>query len=55
MLIVVLLYLILIWLIFFRLKWLPFNWTYGTIAGLVGVGIVCVFVGLLLSHPVRKD
>jgi hypothetical protein len=37
MVIIVLLYLALIWLIFFRLKWLPFNWTYGTIAVLLGV------------------
>ena len=35
--VIIVIYLALIWLIFFRLKWLPLNWTYGTIAVLLGV------------------
>jgi len=49
MLIIVLLYAALIWLIFFRLKLLPFNWVFGTASVLGGVAIVLVFVALL-SH-----
>jgi multidrug resistance efflux pump len=47
MLIVILLYAAVIWLVFFRLKLLPFNWTYGSLVGAVGVAIVLVFVALL--------
>ena len=47
MLIIVGLYALLIWLVFFRFKWLPFNWTFGTLAALVGFCIILVFVGLL--------
>ena len=47
MLIIIVLYAALIWLIFFRLKWLPFNWTSGSIAALVGLCIALVFMGLL--------
>jgi multidrug resistance efflux pump len=47
MFIIIGLYAVLIWLIFFRLKWLPFNWTYGSLAALAGLCIVLVFVGLL--------
>jgi multidrug resistance efflux pump len=47
MLVIVLLYAALIWLIFFRFKWLPFNWVYGTLSGLLGISIVVVFLGLL--------
>lgn len=47
MLIVLGLYALLIWLVFFRFKWLPLNWTFGSLAALVGVGIALVFIGLL--------
>jgi multidrug resistance efflux pump len=47
MLIIILFYAALIWLIFFRLKLLPFNWVFGTASVLVGVAILLVFVGLL--------
>lgn len=47
MLIIIVVYAVLLWLIFFRLKWLPFNWTFGSLAALVGVCIVLVFVALL--------
>ena len=46
-LIIIPLYAAVIWLIFFRMKWLPFNWLYGAIAGVVGVATVLTFVGLL--------
>jgi hypothetical protein len=39
----------LIWLVFFRLKLLPFNWVFGTASALVGLAIVLVFAALL-SH-----
>jgi multidrug resistance efflux pump len=47
MLIVIVIYIVLMWLVFFKLKWLPFNRLFGTLAALVGVCIVLVFVGLL--------
>jgi multidrug resistance efflux pump len=37
----------LVWLIFFRFKWLPFNWLFGSLAAIVGFCIVLVFMGLL--------
>jgi len=48
-LIIVLIYLGLVWLVFFRFRWLPFNWGFGGLAALVGAAIVMTFVGLL-SH-----
>src|SRR5262245_7377745 len=47
MLIVILLYAALVWLLFFRLKLLPFNWTFGSLAVAVGAAIVLVFLALL--------
>ncbi|MFZ9502056.1 MAG: HlyD family secretion protein [Beijerinckiaceae bacterium] len=47
MLIIVMLYLLVVWLVFFKLKILPLNWTWGTAAGLLGVTIIAVFVALL--------
>jgi len=47
MLIVLLFYLLLIWLIFFRFRWLHFNWLFGSLAVLVGAAIMAVFVSLL--------
>jgi RND family efflux transporter MFP subunit len=49
MVIVAVLYAILVWLVFFRLKLLPWNWFTGTLTVLVGVLLCAVFVGLL-SH-----
>jgi multidrug resistance efflux pump len=47
MVIIIFLYAVLIWLVFFRLKWLPFNWVFGSLAALIGICIALVFVGLL--------
>jgi len=47
MLIVALLYFLLIWLVFFKLKILPWNWAWGAAAGILGVVIVAVFLALL--------
>lgn len=47
MLIILLLCVVLIWLIFFKLKSLPFNWLFGSLAAVVGVSIAVTFVGLL--------
>jgi multidrug resistance efflux pump len=47
MLIIILVYVALIWLVFFR--WLPFNWVFASIAAVIGVAIILTFVGLL-SH-----
>ncbi len=47
MVIIVLGYLLIVWFIFFRLRWLPFNWPWRVVSGLVGVGIVVVFLALL--------
>jgi RND family efflux transporter MFP subunit len=49
MVIVALLYAVLVWLVFFRLKLLPWSWFTGTVTVLVGVLLCTVFVGLL-SH-----
>jgi multidrug resistance efflux pump len=47
MLIIIVIYAALIWLVFFKLKWLPFNWVFGSIAAVIGMAIVAAFVGLL--------
>jgi multidrug resistance efflux pump len=47
MLIIALLYILLAWLVFFRFKLLPWNWSWRIVAALVGVGILAVFLGLL--------
>ena len=47
MLIVIAIYAALIWLVFFKFKWLPFSWTFGSFAAVIGLGIVLVFMGLL--------
>lgn len=49
MVIVAILYAIVVWLVFFKLKLLPWNWFTGTVTVLVGVILCAVFVGLL-SH-----
>lgn len=49
MVIIAVLYAILVWLVFFRLKWLPWNWFTGTVTVLMGILLCTVFVGLL-SH-----
>lgn len=47
MLIIIALYAILIWAVFFKLKLVPLNWTFGTITAAIGVAIVLTFIGLL--------
>lgn len=47
MLIVVLVYVALIWLVFFKLKILPWNWPFRITVLLLGCAIVAVFIGLL--------
>jgi multidrug resistance efflux pump len=47
MVIIALLYIAFVWLVFFRLKILPWNWPWRIIAALVGIGILAVFVALL--------
>ena len=47
MLIVAAIYAVLVWLIFFRLKWLPWGWFTGTATVLVGILLCSVFVGFL--------
>ena len=44
---VAVLYAVLVWLVFFRLKWLPWNWLTGTLTVFVGVLLCTVFLGLL--------
>jgi len=47
MLIIACLYAVLVWLIFFKLKWLSWGWRSGTVTVFVGLLICAVFVGLL--------
>jgi hypothetical protein len=47
MVIVAILYAVLVWLVFFRLKLLPWNWMTGTVTVLLGVLLCATFVGLL--------
>ncbi|MGY4598006.1 multidrug resistance efflux pump [Bradyrhizobium sp. GM22.5] len=47
MVIVAALYAILVWLIFFKLKWLRWGWGSGTVTVLVGMLLCATFVGLL--------
>lgn len=47
MVIVAVLYAIVVWLVFFKLKLLPWNWLTGTVTVLVGVLLCTVFLGLL--------
>jgi multidrug resistance efflux pump len=49
MVIIAILYLLIIWLVFFRLRLLPFNWSWGIASSIVGVGILAVFLALLNS------
>ncbi|WP_425615148.1 HlyD family secretion protein [Anatilimnocola sp. NA78] len=47
-----LLYLFVVWLIFFRFKWLPFNLTYKIAVTLVGtIGILGIYLTMLYCHP----
>ena len=50
------LYVGLIWLVFFKLKCLPFNSLFCSLAAVVGVGIAVTFVGLLsyLTPPGKR-
>ena len=47
MVIIALIYISLVWLVFFRLKLLPFNWLWRIVATLVGICILAVFLALL--------
>jgi len=47
MIIIVLLYISVAWLVFFRLKLLPWNWPWRIVSLILGVAIVVVFVALL--------
>jgi RND family efflux transporter MFP subunit len=47
MLIIAVLYAALVWLVFFRLKWLSWGWLSGTMTVFVGLLICAIFVGLL--------
>jgi multidrug resistance efflux pump len=47
MVIVAVLYAVLVWLVFFRLKLLPWGWLTGTVTVLVGVLVCAIFVGFL--------
>ena len=49
MAIVAALYAVLVWLVFFKLKWLPWGWFTGTVTVLVGLFVCAIFVGFL-SH-----
>ena len=46
MLIILTLYIVLVWLVFFRLKLLRWGWASGTVAGLVGAFILAVFLAM---------
>jgi multidrug resistance efflux pump len=50
MAIIALLYIVFVWLIFFRLKWLRWGWGTGVVTVIVGVLLCTVFVGLLSYH-----
>ena len=47
MLIIALIYLLLIWIVFFRLRLLAFNWPWRIVSLIVGVGILAFFLALL--------
>ena len=47
MAIIAALYAVLVWLIFFRLKWLRWGWLSGTVTALVGLLVCAIFVGCL--------
>src|SRR5580704_13862835 len=47
MVIVALLYAILVWLIFFKLRWLRWGWGTGTFTVILGAHLCAVFVGFL--------
>jgi len=49
MAIVAALYAVLVWLVFFKLKWLRWGWFTGTVTVLVGLFVCAIFVGFL-SH-----
>jgi multidrug resistance efflux pump len=47
MLIIAILYIGIAWLVFFRLKWLPWNWPWRIVTVLLGCAILAVFIALL--------
>jgi multidrug resistance efflux pump len=47
MIIIALLYMLLVWLVFFKLKIVSWNWKSRTIASLLGIAIIAIFVALL--------
>ena len=49
MIIILALYLVLVWLLFFKLKLVRLSWLSGTLAGVIGAVILAVFVALLAN------
>jgi drug/metabolite transporter (DMT)-like permease len=49
MAIIAVLYILFAWLVFFRFKLLPWNWTWRIITAVLGAFILAVFVALLNS------
>src|SRR5881227_129851 len=47
MVIIAVLYALIVWLVFFRLKWLQWGWLTGTVTVLVGLMVCTIFVGFL--------
>ena len=47
MVIIAVLYALIVWLVFFRLKWLRWGWLTGAITVLVGLMVCTIFVGFL--------
>ena len=47
MVIIAILYAIIVWLVFFRLKWLRWGWFTGTLTVIVGLLVCAIFVGFL--------
>lgn len=47
MVIIAVLYIVAVWLVFFKLKLLPWNWSWGIVTVLLGCSVLAVFVALL--------
>lgn len=47
MVILTVFYLVLVWLVFYKYKWLRLTWTTGTVAALAGLFILGLFLALL--------
>jgi hypothetical protein len=51
MLIILALYIVLVWLVFSKLKLVNWGWGSGTVAVLVGAFILAVFLAMLCRRP----